>query len=212
MKRWLQPRRKKVFCIVANKTGTTSLETALRDLGHRMGDQEAAQALIGSYAQRRFSNIAAFCRSADAFQDAPFSWQYTFMFLDQVFPDARFILSIRDSEEQWYNSLLRFHSKVFGQNGAIPTEDDLKRAQRAEGRTAWDNFNVRHALIPGDPYNRHVLQTYYHDHNRMVMDYFRFRDNLLVINLSEPNAYQNFCTFLGEKPLYDRFPWENRAI
>lgn len=213
MKFWRQrqPRRKKVFCIGANKTGTTSLEKALADLGYRMGDQVAAQGLIESYAQRKFQDIVQFCHTADAFQDAPFSWHYTFMFLDQAFPDAKFILTVRNSADEWYESLVRFHSKVFGQDGAIPTEDDLKRAQRGEGRTAWDNFNVRHELPPNDPYNKEVLQTYYRNHNRMVMDYFRFRSNLLVINLSQPDSYQTFCTFLDEKPLYDSFPWENRT-
>lgn len=192
MKLRLQQRRK-VFCIGANKTGTTSLEKALQDLGYRMGSQEAAQGLIDSYAQRKFEDIVKFCRSADAFQDAPFSWHYTFMFLDQAFPDARFILSVRDSEDQWYDSLVQFHSKVFGRDGAIPSEEDLRRAQRGRGRTAWDNFNIRHTLVAGDPYNKTVLQAYYRDHNRMVMDYFRFRSNLLVINLAQPDSYTKFC-------------------
>jgi hypothetical protein len=207
----VKQKRPKVFCIGLNKTGTTSVEKALRDLGYKLGDQNEAQGLVESYAQRKFQDIVQFCHSADAFQDAPFSWHYTFMFLDQAFPDARFILTVRNSEDEWYESLVRFHSKVFGQNGAIPTEDDLKKAWRGEGRTAWDNFNVRHELVPRDPYNKNVLQTYYREHNRMVKDYFRFRNNLLVINLAEPDSYKKVCSFIGESPLYDSFPWENRT-
>lgn len=45
----------KVFCIGANKTGTTSLEKALKDLGFKMGDQGAAQGLIESYKRRNFA-------------------------------------------------------------------------------------------------------------------------------------------------------------
>lgn len=210
MKNWLA-RKQKIFCIGANKTGTTSIEKALADFGYRMGNQGAAQGLIDSYARRNFGEIVNFCRTADAFQDAPFSWHYTFMFLDQAFPDARFILSLRDSEDQWYESLVRFHSKLFGRDGAVPTEEDLKRARRGQSRTVWDNMNVRHPMVAGDPYNKSLLQAYYRDHNRMVMDYFRFRDNLLVINLADADAYRKFCSFIGKMPLYDTFPWENRT-
>ena len=210
MKQWIG-RKPKVFCIGANKTGTTSVEMALKDLGYRMGDQDAAQALLESYGKRQFADIIRFCKSADAFQGAPFSWHYTFMFLEQAFPDARFVLTIRDNEDVWYDSLVRFHTRIFGKNGAVPTEADLRAAKRAKGRTAWDNMNIRHEMIPGDPYNRDMLTAYYRDHNRMVKDYFRFKDNLLVINLKDQGAYQAFCNFIGSKPLYEHFPWENRT-
>jgi hypothetical protein len=72
-------------------------------------------------------------------------------------------------------------------------------------------MNIRHEMIPGDPYNRDMLTAYYRDHNRMVKDYFRFKDNLLVINLKDQGAYQAFCNFIGSKPLYEHFPWENRT-
>lgn len=203
--------RRKIFCIGANKTGTTSLEKALSDLGYKMGNQDAAQGLIDAYAQRRFDQIIKFCHTAEAFQDSPFSWHYTFMHLDQAFPDAKFILSVRDSADQWYESLVRFHSKIYTADGSIPTEADLKRAQRGQGRTAWDNFSVRHKMIPGDPYNKELMQSYYNEHNRMVKDYFRFKDNLLVINLAEQRAYQRFCDFIELDPIYNVFPRENRT-
>ncbi|NNK80793.1 MAG: hypothetical protein HKO93_04780, partial [Flavobacteriales bacterium] len=63
----------KIFCIGANKTGTTSVEKALIDLGYRMGDQKKALHLIEDYKRREFKPIIRFCKTADAFQDAPFS-------------------------------------------------------------------------------------------------------------------------------------------
>jgi hypothetical protein len=54
-------RKPKVFCIGANKTGTTSVEMALKDLGYRMGDQDAAQGLLDSYGKRQFADIVSFC-------------------------------------------------------------------------------------------------------------------------------------------------------
>lgn len=204
-------KKEKVFCIGANKTGTSSVEKALIDMGYKLGHQENAQDLIEHYKVRDFAKIAKFCKSADAFQDAPFSWHYTGIYMDQFFKNAKFILTIRDSPEQWYSSLTRFHSKILALDGKIPTVENLKGAQRSHDRTMWDNFNARHVIDNEDPYNKERLIKYYNDHNTIIMDYFRFKSNLLVINLSNENAYTNFCEFLGKRPLYDVFPWENKT-
>ncbi len=202
--------RPKVFCIGANKTGTTSVEKALSDLGFKMGNQNSAQALIEAYKIRDFKKIRDFCKNADAFQDAPFSWHYTGIFMDLYFKKAKFILTIRDDEEQWYKSLTQFHSKILGLD-RLPNSNDLKLAKRSKDRTMWDNFNVRHDISNDDPYNEERLKKYYLDHNRMIIDYFRFKKNLLVINLSHEDSYSRFCDFLEVKPLYEKFPWENKT-
>ena len=201
----------KIFCIGANKTGTTSVEKALIDHGFKMGNQSKAQNLIENYKNRDFKSIIKYCKTAEAFQDAPFSWHYTFMFLDQAFPYAKFILTVRDNEEVWYKSIVSFQTKLFGKNGDIPTKEDLSQAHRTSKRTVWDNMNVRHELDEKDPYNKDMLVNYYLTHNKAILDYFRFKDNLIVINLAENNVYQRYCDFLGLKPLYDNFPWENKT-
>ena len=50
----------KVFCIGLNKTGTTSLELALQELGYRMGNQPTAELLIEPWARRDFGPIIEF--------------------------------------------------------------------------------------------------------------------------------------------------------
>ena len=86
-------RTSKVFCVGRNKTGTTSLDVALRELGYLMGDQREAEWLIDAYAARDFKPIVEYCRSAEAFQDVPFSYPYTYVVLDQAFPESKFILT-----------------------------------------------------------------------------------------------------------------------
>lgn len=201
----------KVFCIGCNKTGTTSLGKALDDLGYVVGDVGKAQGLIKNYAQRDFKSIIKFCKKVDAVQDAPFSWHYSFIHLDQAFPTAKFILSVRDSDEQWYQSLVKFHSKLFGENGSIPTAEQLKNSFRPQGRNVWENWIEKFDVTEEDPYNRDILIDYYTSHNKMVIDYFKNRDNLIIINLSDEDSYRQFCEFLGKDALYDRFPWENKT-
>ena len=63
-----------------------------------------------------------------------------------------------------------------------------------------------------EPYKKDVLIAHYNFHNKLVKLYFRDRsDDLLVINISHPNAYLEMCKFIGVKPIRDSFPWENKT-
>ena len=93
----------KIFCIGANKTGTTSLKKAMDELGFVVGAQITAENLVDDWAQRDFRRIIKYCKSAEFFQDAPFSFEFTYIVMDHAFPGSKFILTERDSPEQWYN-------------------------------------------------------------------------------------------------------------
>ena len=86
-----KPGGRKVFCIGRNKTGTTSIEAALQGFGLRMGLQARGEMLKGDWAKRDFARIVALCRTADAFQDVPFSNADTFRAVDAAYPGSRFI-------------------------------------------------------------------------------------------------------------------------
>lgn len=202
----------KIFCIGSGKTGTTSLEMALKDFGYKLGDQEKGELLINQYIKRDFGEIIKFCKTANAFQDAPFCFKYTFIALDQSFPNSKFILTLRDNDVQWYQSLKKFHGKLFGRAGRAPTWRDLKEANyRYKGFV----YDVRTQIfgIPetNDPFDECLLKAYYNSHNKMVLDYFKHKDNLLVLNLSDKNSYLKLSEYLGKEPLYEHFPWKNRT-
>jgi len=198
----------KVFCIGLVKTGTTSLERALKDLGYRLGNQHQGESLFPAYAARNFRPIIQFCLTADAFQDAPFSFPFTYLALDQSFPNAKFILSVRDSADQWYRSLVRFHGHLFA-GGRIPVKEDLIRSNYCYPGFVWDSFQVLLNPPEDDAYHKPTLMSYYERHNAGVRDYFRCKTNLLEINVSDKGAYQRFCKFLGKKPVAEDFPWLN---
>jgi len=202
----------KIFCIGTGKTGTTSVEKALRDFGYKLGNQVEAENLLDDYARRNFKAILKFCKSADAFQDAPFCFKYTYVALDQYFTNAKFILTIRNSDEQWYNSLVNFHTKTVTDDDKLPSWEDLKSSEyRYKGYRAEVRKKVFGLSEEDDPYDATTLKEFYNAHNAAVIDYFRFKDNLLVINVSENDAYLKLCKFLNRKPKYDSFPWENKT-
>lgn len=205
-------KKTKIFCIGAGKTGTTSLNQALKDLGYKVGNQVKGELLIHEYAKRNFKEIINFCNTAEAFQDAPFCFKYTYMALDIAFPNAKFVLTERDSSDQWYESLTKFHSKIHVSENRIPTTEDLKNATYRYKGYAWDVRQIVFGIKEGQaPYDEKILKKYYDDHNASVKDYFRYKDNLLVINLSDKNAYTKFCDYIGKRPLYKEFPWENKT-
>ena len=77
----------KVFCIGENKTGTTTVEAVLASLGYKIGSQEKGERLLRAWAVRNFEPIVKLCKTADAFQDIPFSSDFTYEILDYVFPN-----------------------------------------------------------------------------------------------------------------------------
>lgn len=203
--------KSKVFCIGQNKTGTTSIEAVLKKLGYKMGDQAQAELLLYDWKKRDFNSIIKFCESAEAFQDIPFSLDYTYQILDYAFPNSKFILTIRDSEEGWYNSITRFHTKVIGKN-RLPLGKDLKKFNYRKEGFMWDAMHYIYGVDDSDPYNFKFLTMQYRAHNRNIRQYFKFRqDDFLVLNLAKQDAMKRLYEFLGYDYLGDSMPHLNKS-
>jgi hypothetical protein len=200
----------KVFCVGFPKTGTTSLEKALMGLGYRLGDQHEGELLVAAYAARNFKPIIEFCLTADAFQDAPFCLPFTYIPLEQSFPNAKFLLSVRDDSNQWYRSLVRFHGNVFA-GGRIPVKEDLLKATYCYPGFVWESMRLVWNTPEDDIYHKPTLISHYERHNADVRDYFRRKSNLLEINVSDKGAYRRLCQFLGREPVGKDFPWVNAS-
>lgn len=202
----------KYFCIGRNKTGTTSLKKAFEQLGFIVGNQRRAEVLYDRYYfEENFAPVIEYCRTAEVFQDVPFSCPQTYKHLDRAYPDSKFILTVRNDAEQWYNSITRFHAKKFGKNGRVPSEDDLRKASYVRKGFMYNTLRL-HGTPGNDPYNHEIMTAHYEKHNRDVIEYFKDRpDDLLVLNLSDTDAYQKFLEFLGVESDSTEFPWENKT-
>ena len=202
----------KVFCIGRNKTGTTSLKKALAEFGYLVGNQRAAERLIDAYAVRDFEPIISYCQTAEAFQDVPFSFPYTYIVLDQEFPGSKFILTVRSGGgEACYDSYLRHQSQRLGLN-RLPNAEELKKDTYVY--QGW-SYKVKQALAPitdDKLYDKEQFVQLYERHVTHVMQYFAHRpEDLLVINVADRDSYDQLCDFLGQKPLRERMPWENKT-
>lgn len=202
--------KQKIFCIGRNKTGTTSIEFVLKEFGFKMGNQAKGEILINSYKNYHWKPIIDFCKTAEAFQDAPFSWPYTWMILAECFPKAKFILTLRD-EEKWYKSITSFHSKLFANGKITPSMDDLKKAKYRYPGFIWDANRAVWKTPENDIYNKEMMIQNFKRHNQDVLHYFQDKPNFLCIDVSEKDSYSKLCTFLNKRPLHNSFPHLNKT-
>ena len=202
----------KIFGIGNNKTGTTSLKIAMQNLGYIVGAQRPAERMLSDWSQRNFKKIVRHCRKGEFFQDFPYSKPYTFVVLDYVFPNSKFILTIRDSPEQWYSSLINFHAKKWGKNSNVPTKKDLQESTYIWKGRPWESNRAIYNSPEDDPYNKDILIKSYIDHNNSVIEYFRHRpQDLLILNVAEKGAYKKLGDFLGRKVEGEKFPRVNKT-
>ncbi|MGY0392966.1 sulfotransferase [Bizionia sp. KMM 8389] len=207
----MKKNKQKIFCIGQNKTGTTSLETFFKDHGYSVGNQRKAELLIDAYINRDWKPILNYCKTAQVFQDIPFSNDYLYVLLDHYFPHAKFILTERSTSEEWYNSITKFHSKLFGKNGRVPTKEDLQNGTYIYKGFIWKTFYEKYGETVGDIYNKEKLIGIYETRNKGVKDYFKNKNNLLILNVSEADSVTKLSDFIGITPKYTTFPWENKT-
>ncbi len=193
-----------------NKTGTTSVEHVLKEFGYALGDQAQGELLIDDYKKNDWKSIIRFCQNAEAFQDLPFSLPYTWLFLYDAFPDAKFILTIRD-EEKWYQSICSFHSKLFSDGIQVPTKEDLQKATYRYKGFTWKSHRAVWKTPENDPYNKKILAAIYNRHNEDVLYFFKDKLNFLCIDVSEKGSYSQLADFLNKQPLHAVFPHLNKT-
>jgi len=205
----------KVFVIGRNKTGTTSLKKALESLGYRVGNQRTAERMTPDWARRDFRRLISYCHSADAFQDVPFSYPFTYQAVDQAFPGSRFILSVRSSADEWYESLVSFQSKRLEKRigeRRLPTWQEIR-----DDDYVWPGWGFQNRLwrfgeevLNQEPYDEQRLIADYIAHNDSVVYYFRNRPgDLLILEVAEEGAMEKLCGFLGKPYAGQYMPWEN---
>jgi hypothetical protein len=204
----------KIFCIGFGKTGTTSITKLLTKFGFTIGNQAVGEILGEDWSvHKRVERIIGFCYTADAFQDAPFGYPGLYRELDKAFPGSKFILTLRDSPEQWLDSVVRFQTKMFSSDKTRPPNEEDKRnaLYRYKGyllqnsRNNWDYPNV--PLFDEKSYKKR-----YSDHINDVRDYFKDRaDDFIEINVSRKEDFKRLCEFLKIKTSIEDFPWENKT-
>lgn len=168
-------RRGKVFGIGLGKTGTTSLAKAMKILGYS-----------AKHGPRTVDEIEAY----EFTNDIGVAWR--FRLLDHVYPDAKFILTIRDTES-WLRSCTS-HARRVGVRVALRR---LESRFMCFGRTDFEEEHFRHR---------------FEYHNADVVRHFGDRsDRLLVLNICGGEGWSRLCPFLGLPVPPVPFPRANQS-
>lgn len=204
-------RKQKVFCIGANKTGTTSMAAVFAALGMKVGKQSTAELFIHDWAKQDYRKIIRYCRWADAFQDLPFSYPGTYEVMDKAFPGSKFILTVRKNADEWYESLVRFHTRIV-RKGRIPTADDLRQFKYRYPGFLWDVARWRYGVDESTLYDRDLYTRCYEEHNRKIREYFKDRpDDFLELNIADTDAMARLMNHLGYPYTGQTMPHKNSS-
>lgn len=175
----------KVFCIGFHKTGTTSMAKALSALGYKVTGPNGTR--DPDIARNVYEMAAALLKKNDAFQDNP--WPIIYKWCHEQYPDAKFILTLRDPE-RWYES---------------------QRKHFAASTTPMREWIYGPGF--GAPLNhKSRYQERFNAHNAEVIEYFKDKDNLLVVDITDGDGWNKLCPFLGKAIPKDLpFPHANPA-
>jgi len=187
----------KIFGIGLSKTGTKSLTEALKMLNFSSVHFDISETTYQDLTEGNYS--LRIMQKFDAYVDgiAPFYPQ-----LDVAFPKSKFILTIRD-EQSWLESV-RCH--------LIHILSDEFEENRKKGKPFHKMMLFYHAAAYGSVfYSRERYLYSYEKHTKNTLDYFKNKNNLLVLNICEGDKWEKLCEFL-EVPVPNlEFPHFNKT-
>ena len=207
----------KCFGIGFNKTGTSSLNAVVTDILGYLGNQvkveinSTIQAISGNYLplQKEISLV-------DFHQDLPASQGNIYVALDALFPNSKFILTVRETKT-WYRSFIHQYR--------IPLLDlatDSTRIKQAHifkgyshkwlGHFMEEQINVlKNGIKTNKPQSLEDYKKFefsdefhlsciklYELRNKEIRQYFKGRDNqLLILDITKEKSIETIRDFLG---------------
>ncbi|OAB75757.1 sulfotransferase family protein [Cochleicola gelatinilyticus] len=186
-RRVFQKRKKKVFVIGFHKTGTSSMGHALQELGYRVcGSLKEGKYLANSdtsFLTHLFQKAQPLLKKYDAFQDTP--WFLMYEELYNKYPDAYFILTVRDAK-----SWLKSYQKHFKTDGYLYHDEIYGTLD-----------SINEAAIFIKRYEAHVAN---------VRDFFSSKGKLLEFRTGH-DEWRKLTDFLNVKTPNTVFPHSNKA-
>ena len=210
-------KKKKIFGIGYNKTGTTTLEEIFKRLKYNVPKQwEQERILKDAFFTKDIKTIKKFIDQYDFFQDLPISQLSNYVILDYLYPRAQFILTIRD-ENEWVDSLQRFITKFLSEhNPNVKSIYDVTEQmfldydyiypgyvhEMAKKYVVQDLQNCEIICDFNLYKNKEFLKKIYTARNLEIIKYFQLRkEKLLIIDITKEKDISRilkFCNLSSE--------------
>lgn len=200
----------KIFAIGFNKTATTSLSSFLQKNEFLVAPENPFEKLLDFYLEKDFESITETINTKfsqfQVFQDVPFSLPHFYKTLYKKFPDAKFILTVRNNEDDWYYSLLNYHKSLFG---------DITEPEKIlyiKEKWIYNLLTKVYNAPESNPYDYTSLTRSYLNHNKEVRDFFSDKKGqFLELNLSNSNSVNKLEKFLNTTFNYREIPHLNKS-
>ena len=179
----------KIFGIGLNKTGTTSLGHYFQNMGYLSYCNWTAKML--RMALNNDPEMYEIIDKFDVFQDWP--WPIIYKRLYNKYSDAKFILTLRNTPEEWFISFCN-HSHKMGRQ-------------------------ITRKIIYGYDYpseeNKKEHIEFYNNHNNDVIEFFKNKknkkDKLLILKTNDINKEQKICDFIKIPYNNIKYPHSNKG-
>ncbi|XP_076815489.1 uncharacterized protein LOC143461604 isoform X3 [Clavelina lepadiformis] len=206
----------KVIYAGFSKTGTKSMQAALTELGYNVYDFMEQYKYQGKEWMKIFKyggtteDFRKMFENVDAVTDMPacYFWDE----IHKAFPDAKIVLCLRDSEDEWAKSVgneavsearwLILIGLVFS-----PTLRRLREHKNYCMYSAFGTTYNKESLFKTPHYNQMLTRMHYRRHNAHVLQNAP-KDKLLVYNVKE--GWEPLCKFLGVDVPSKPFPHRNK--
>jgi len=199
----------KVFGLGFSKTGTTSLENVYDVLGYNVcrghWNLKHNDYLLSLYVNGDYKEIYKMTKYWDAFADGPWGGGSLYKKLYEWYPDAKYILTVRDSEK-WYQSI---YNMITTYDKAESTAMETYHSEKFYGSA----YFFRHIFNITELENsKEAMINYFEATNKEIISFFEDKNNLLVIDLTKNNSeekWEKICKYL-DKPIPEiEFPHSN---
>jgi len=200
----------KVICAGLSKTGTTSLAKALQVLGYNVYDfrehyEFHFQQWLDSFETDRHPNFKDIYQGVDAVTDVPPAFWFEEISAD--FPEAKVILTVRDSEEAWLKSW-KEHLQLISEMKTFFTKPLFNIVPwMRKSRHFVDTF-LQAIYGSANPEATALFRVKYRQHNERVQAVIP-AEKLLVFNVKQ--GWKPLCEFLGCEVPSTPFPRANVA-
>jgi hypothetical protein len=183
--------KNKIFCIGLGRTGTTTLSACLSELGYKhFGWTAKNHKLRSDLGLLSFLDTTAFINSIkdfDSVDDYPIPLIFEEIYA--VYPEAKFIFTVRESAHQWATSII----------------NEFNRKKINHGEHLWCGG----LLISDDRYVK--LIHFYNQHYDRVKNFFRDKNNFLELCWERGDSWSELCIFLNKEIPSKSLPHLNKS-
>lgn len=199
----------KLFCIGFPKTGTTSLENALKILGYKVCNghynNNRTNYLVGLFLNKDYKELDRIIGYFDAFCDIPFGGTDFYIYLSKKYPEAKFIHTIRD-DDAWYTSLLTMLTE-FDDNQETALDTFHKHSRYGATYYVKREFEIEN--LSG---NKDKIIDHYRQSNKAIEEFFKDQPNrYLNIDIAKDKVWEKLGKYLNKPIPNVPFPHANKA-